>query len=138
MGRTAWEAAFNRYSLAVMMRESAKAFGPIYKAEEDHLRNTYAIKRKFGVEKKAALKGSDAWAAYNAEDSRQQDEMDALYERYYDPVREIAQEIVKIPAQNLIELRFKVKLIENEELYCYAGTEDAFDYVEADAKRIAA
>ncbi|MPT48732.1 MAG: hypothetical protein E2598_09980 [Sphingobium sp.] len=135
MSRTAWNAAMAQYNLAALVRDAAGEFGPLFRGEQLNIANEYMLEQKYGC-RSAAAKGTETRAAYDAEAFRHEALMDPYYEKYGDPKREAAQALVKIPAPDLDALRFKVDLIKSEELYCYVGTEDAFDYVEADAQRL--
>lgn len=135
--RTNWDRAVAAWTAASLIREAAEKFGPGDRLEYSHTLNLIILEEKFG-KRSAARTGSEAHNAFYEEDARHEAESEAYFTTYRDPATEAAQLLVSIPAPDFDALRFKIKLVNDEELHRYKETENAFELVQADAIRLAA
>lgn len=135
--RTAWDRAVAEWTSASMIREAAEKFGPGYRLGETEMLNECILEQKYG-KRDGARPGTEARAAYDAEFERSSTELEKYWGAYRDPALEAAQRLLTTPAPDFEALRLKIDIVTEEELQCYGGTENAFDYVQADAQRLAA
>jgi hypothetical protein len=135
--RTAWDRAVAAWTAASMIREAAEKFGPGDRIEYENTLNNIILEREFGKREgvKAGTAGHDA---FSKESLRYEAENEKYWNTYRDPALEAAQLLVSIAAPDFAALRFKIDLINEEELHRFKGTENVFELVEADAIRLAA